>query len=486
MVRGAGLAALLLSLLVVTTSAHAQTVPGGDAVPDTTSTTAPSDGSTTTTTAPDTTTTAPAATDLSTTDAAVSAQSTRPPVRGGFQAQQFKPASAGQSVQDMDAVTAQQLAASLAGAGVTVSNATFTGDVHQGGTFDGFGPAFGFGSGVVLDTGSVVTDDTFTSSIIGPNVPPDDDVEARFGRPGDSDLNALTGGSGTTQDAAVLEFDFVPTTSQLSFKYAFGSEEYNNFVGTQFNDVFGFFVNGANCAVVGGQPVTINNINGGNPDNSTPPSNPQFYRDNDPTDGSPAPIDTELDGLTTVLTCTANVNATATNHIKLAIGDTSDDRLDSAVMIQAGSFKANNPPVAEDGSATTTADTPVDITLQATDPDGDSLTFAAASQPANGTLTGSGATVTYTPNPGFVGSDSFTFVANDGAADSNVATISIEVSPPPISGELPRTGTDARSQTSLGFQLLLLGLALVGLGGGLKLAWAPLGRHGRPIRTPRS
>jgi hypothetical protein len=472
-VRGAGLAALVLSLLVVTTSASAQTASGSDSSGDTTTTTVAdssadtttsSSGDTTTTTAPDTTTTA-----------APDPGPAGPPQRGGFTTQEFRPSSAGQSVTDMSTLTAQQLAESLAGNGVTVSNATFTGDERQGGTFSGFGAAFGFDSGVVLNSGSNITDNTFDSSIIGPNVdPPDDDISGEFGRSGDTDLNALSGGS--TEDAAVLEFDFVPNTSQLSFKYVFGSEEYNDFVNSQFNDVFGFFVNGTNCALVGGEPVTINNINNG--------KNAQFYRDNDPTDGSPAPIDTELDGLTTVLNCTANVNAGVTNHIKLAIADTSDDALDSAVMLQAGSFKANNPPVAEDGSFTTDSDTPVDITLHATDPDGDPLTFAIVSQPSHGTLDGAGDTGTYTPEPGFVGTDSFTFVANDGTADSNVATITIEVTAP-LTGELPRTGGDPRNQASLGFQLLLLGLAVFGLGGGLKLAWAPLGRHGRPLRTRR-
>ncbi len=58
----------------------------------------------------------------------------------------------------------------------------------------------------------------------------------------------------------------------------------------------------------------------------------------------------------------------------------------------------------------------------ASDIDGDTLTYSVVSGPANGTLSGSGANLTYTPNPNFSGSDSFTFQASDGVLDSNIAT----------------------------------------------------------------
>jgi hypothetical protein len=55
-----------------------------------------------------------------------------------------------------------------------------------------------------------------------------------------------------TFDATVLEFDFVPTFSTVQFQYVFSSEEYSDFSNTSFNDVFAFFVNGVNIAVVPG------------------------------------------------------------------------------------------------------------------------------------------------------------------------------------------------------------------------------------------
>ena len=94
-----------------------------------------------------------------------------------------------------------------------------------------------------------------------------------------------------------------------------------------------------------------------------------------------------------------------------------------------------NPPVAHDQSVTTDEDTSVAITLTATDPDGDPLTYSIVSNPSHGTLTGTPPDVDYMPDANHNGADSFTFKANDGTSDSNTATVSITVTPvndPPI------------------------------------------------------
>lgn len=66
----------------------------------------------------------------------------------------------------------------------------------------------------------------------------------------------------------------VPTRHTLVVRYAFGSEEYPEYVGSQFNDVMAVFVNGKNCALVPGTttPVAINSINQN--------LNSQYYVDN--------------------------------------------------------------------------------------------------------------------------------------------------------------------------------------------------------------
>jgi hypothetical protein len=228
--------------------------------------------------------------------------------------------------------TAAQLAQNLAGPGVTVSNVTYTGAPAAAGAFAGGTGIVGFEKGVVLGSGAV-------ASVVGPNV--QDYLSTRNGTPGDADLDALVGGA--TGDAAVLQFDVVPTENTLTFSYVFSSDEYNEFVSegvtTMFNDVFAFYVNGQNCALVPGtsDPVSINTINGGNP--PVVAKHPELYRNNDPSDGGGS-IGTEMDGLTVVLTCVAAVTAGQANHVKLAIADRSDRGVDSNVFLQQGSFIA--------------------------------------------------------------------------------------------------------------------------------------------------
>ena len=89
--------------------------------------------------------------------------------------------------------------------------------------------------------------------------------------------------------------------------------------------------------------------------------------------------------------------------------------------------EVNTAPVAQDLFETTLEDIPVDVTLVATDAEDDVLTYAIVDQPAHGTVTLVGTTATYTPELNFNGSDTFTYKANDGMADSNVATVTITV-----------------------------------------------------------
>jgi hypothetical protein len=94
---------------------------------------------------------------------------------------------------------------------------------------------------------------------------------------------------------------------------------------------------------------------------------------------------------------------------------------------------SNNPPKAEDNQTVRTEpNTPVDIALKAADPDKeDTLTFSKVRDPSYGILSrfdSSTGQVTYTPNKDHVGSDSFTFKANDGKVDSNLATVAIIIS----------------------------------------------------------
>jgi YVTN family beta-propeller protein len=92
-----------------------------------------------------------------------------------------------------------------------------------------------------------------------------------------------------------------------------------------------------------------------------------------------------------------------------------------------GNFIGDVAPVASAQSVSTPPNTPATIMLSATDVENDALTFRVAAKPAHGTLTGTAPTLTYTPATDYAGTDSFTFIANDGAAESDVAIVFITV-----------------------------------------------------------
>lgn len=252
---------------------------------------------------------------------------------------------------------AESLVDTLLGGGIEYSNVSFkgkTGEASSAGTFSGGTGIFGFESGIVLSCGVI-------QNIIGPNI--SDEISANLGIYGDSDLDSLI--TQETNDATVLEFDFVPTTDEISFQYQFASDEYNEYVN-QYNDVFGFFVNGKNIALIPGTEtvVSINNIN--------TDKNSEYYINNDLDDVDKL-INTEMDGMTVTLTAKASVAKGETNHIKLAIADAGDYAYDSVVLIMAGSFVSDDTPpiliIPEDKTVFATGEkTVVDIgTATATD-----------------------------------------------------------------------------------------------------------------------
>lgn len=225
---------------------------------------------------------------------------------------------------------ANTLTNTILGPGITASNLSYTGAVDASGTFtDGLSSGIGMDTGIILTTGSATL-------AAGPNTIEYAGVDN--GLVGDSELNSLIPGY-TTYDATILEFDFTTTSSNVYFNFAFGSEEYNEYVGSTYNDVFGFFLDGTNIALIPGTstPVSINNVNNG--------VNSAYYNDN--TAGT---FNLQYDGFTDVFTATSLGLSPGTHHIKLAIADAGDYVLDSAVFIQGGTFSDQPPTVPESGS----------------------------------------------------------------------------------------------------------------------------------------
>lgn len=241
----------------------------------------------------------------------------------------------------------------LLGTGVQAFNITYSGDLNQVGSFDCNGCGVGINSGVILSSGNVMVAE-------GPNDQTAATEGGGNGGTNDIDLDVLS--TFGTNDAAILEFDFITTGDSVKFNYVFGSEEYNEYVCGSVNDAFGFFLSGPgiagpftdnaiNLAEVPGTniPVTINTVNNGTPgtsgfvDNCIAVSpdwdqNTEYYIDNDP---NPDPNTIQFDGHTVVLTAAAEVICGETYHIKIAIADGGDTSFDSGVFLQESSFTSS-------------------------------------------------------------------------------------------------------------------------------------------------
>ena len=236
----------------------------------------------------------------------------------------------------------------LLGGGVVASNHSYQGDSIQIGYFDGSNSNLGLGSGVVMCTGDInLLDPNFAGFgdfiDVNPPVTDPDLLNVANSVPG---LIGQTFSVSSINDVAVLEFDFIPSSENLSFRYVFGSQEYFAFENTQYNDVFGFFLSGPGIAGPYSSPagfpdgsINIATIPNSNPElpitissvNST--LNSEFFVDN----SSLATI-ADADGFTTVITAEATVQCGELYHIRLAIADGSDGGLSSYVFLEENSF----------------------------------------------------------------------------------------------------------------------------------------------------
>lgn len=191
---------------------------------------------------------------------------------------------------------------------------------------------FPFAEGIVLTTGYARrAGNTAETDVLG-NI---------NGGGSDPDLVAAIGTTQTLNDAAVLEFDFVPTSSQMKFRYIFASEEYTGgFPCSNYDDAFALLLKPniagstyTNLAVLpgGAGPVSATNIVPADPLFSCGPINAAFF-------GSLPPNQINYYGRTIPLTAEATVIPGQSYHIKMVIADARDTNYDSAVFLEAGSF----------------------------------------------------------------------------------------------------------------------------------------------------
>lgn len=224
---------------------------------------------------------------------------------------------------------------------IEISNINTIGGETQFGVFYNGISSINMESGLLITSGSC-------NIASGPNNAPGAGTSAGGGS--DPDLLTLSNGS-PIFDSGGIEFDFIPSASKIQFKYVFGSEEYEEYTCSAFNDVFGFFLSDGittkNIALIPGTdiPVRINTVNQGSPGangnivNCTLPlgtlTYSGFYVSNP--QGS---NDVQYDGYTIVLTAEADVIPCKSYHLKMVVGDGGDAVFDSGVFIESNSLNS--------------------------------------------------------------------------------------------------------------------------------------------------
>jgi gliding motility-associated-like protein len=175
--------------------------------------------------------------------------------------------------------------------------------------------------------------------------------------PGDADLEAFIPGlsAGDTNNASILEFDFVPVSNNISFDFIFAAEEYGAFQCT-FTDAFAFLLTDSsgstsNLAIVPGttDPISVLTVRDGQYNPSCESVNEEWFA-NYYGDGGLDPVTspTNFIGHTQVMTAQSNVTPNELYTIKLVVADDGDTLYDSAVFIDGGSFDIGQLDLGED------------------------------------------------------------------------------------------------------------------------------------------
>ncbi|MFK7980884.1 MAG: choice-of-anchor L domain-containing protein, partial [Saprospiraceae bacterium] len=241
----------------------------------------------------------------------------------------------------------------LLGEGVQITNVVYEGTNNSVGFFSNASNSIGLESGVLLTTGSVST--------VGANIGVEQvgSVQASVDNGSvvqDADMTTLADFS--LFNISKYTITFIPSSDSIRFRYVFASEEYPEFVCSDYNDIFGFFISGPgingvyennaeNIALIPGTdlPVKINNVNGGVVGDQGTLGNCQngngfldfseFYNDNDGSNQQPV-----FDGFLNVFTASAKVIPCSTYTIKLVVADQGDPQRDSGVFLEAKSFSS--------------------------------------------------------------------------------------------------------------------------------------------------
>ena len=246
-----------------------------------------------------------------------------------------------------EGTTALDMANAIFGNGVTVTGATYTGDIDSAGTYSG-GDSISSGvtpgdTGVILSTGEV---EDFTNSTGDANQRTN--TSTNTSGPNDVPLYNSTANA-RTFDSATLTVDFIPDADVMTMQFVFSSEEYPEFQNSIYQDFVGVWINGTLVPMdVGNGDVDPGNVNTSN--------NINMYVDNQNDD-----YNTEMDGFTITLTLTMNVNVGVTNTMRIAIADVADNQYDSNLLIAGDSVQTDLVAVSDNVDLFPTGEKDIDV-----------------------------------------------------------------------------------------------------------------------------
>ena len=130
------------------------------------------------------------------------------------------------------------------------------------------------------------------------------------------------------------------------------------------------------------------------------------------------------------LTYTPNANFYGTDSFSYTISDGKGGTDSASVSITV--VNVNDPPKAVTDSASVLPNSganPINVLGNDSDPEGDPLTIDFVTQGSHGSVSNNGSNVTYTPDAGFTGTDSFTYTITDGNGGSDTASVTVNVTP---------------------------------------------------------
>jgi len=231
---------------------------------------------------------------------------------------------------------------------ITSSTGSDFGSTNGIGYFEANGSSWPFENGLIMTSGDVANAPGPESGVL---------LDGTYAWPGDGDLEAFIPGlnAGDTNNASIIEFEFVPVSNSMSFDFIFAAEEYGTFQCT-FTDAFAFLLtdsagNTTNLAIVPGtdDPISVLTVRDDQYNGACESVNEEWFANYYGPGGlPPLTSPTNFIGHTEVMTASATVTPNEVYTIKLVVADDGDTIYDSAVFIDGGSFDIGQLDLGED------------------------------------------------------------------------------------------------------------------------------------------